>query len=377
MRSHLFAAVAALTLAAPAPGAAQDRPSRPRLPAAADTNDWEAYYDQGVVHLRARRQVDAEANFLWASRLDPTRAEPFYARWVAYWARDPKRYMRYEDGEAEVTQSPEVLRTDSIRDVAFDRNPLVYQGLQVLILDQLGGGIRWKEDPGTLGWLSYGTMQFDRAAEQFQRAVSRGGHWAHYSRALVFTAQERYDSATVEMQKLLAALRAQDAKSVQYAYMSKAFVEYTIGRLALARNDAAAARDAFGRALAEDLAYVPAHSWMGTVALGAGDVETAVREHAQAAELRPNDGMLRWQHGRALGAAGRDEEAIVEFRRAIELEPHWADPWFSLALALDREALPNDAIAAYRTWLARAPRSSPNLARARARLEALTASTTR
>ena len=374
MRSPSIPAIALLAalLAPVAPAAAQEI-LRPELAASADTNDWEAYYDAGIEHLRARRQVMAHDHFVWASRLDPTRAEPHYARWVAFWARDPMRYMEYLDDVKPIVEKPEVVRNDSVRALAFERNPLVYQGLQMLILDQVPN-LRWRQDPVSQGWLSYARLEFPRAAEQFRRAIARDPRrnaWVRYSRALVFTAQERYDSAAAEMQLLLAELRQRDERRLQEAYLSKAFVEYTIGRLALARGDAAGAEEAFGRAIVEDLAYVPAHEWMGNVALARGDLEAAIREYAQAVELRPHDGTMRWLLGRALGAAGRDEEAIVELQRATGLAPRWAEPWFSLALALDREARPDEAIVAYRAFLARAPRRSPNLARATSRLAAL------
>ena len=375
-RPSILATALVTALLAPAPPAAAQEIVRPQLAASADTNDWEAYYDAGVEHLRARRQVMAHDHFIWASRLDPLRAEPQYARWVAFWARNPMRYMEYLDDVQPILEMPEVLRNDSVRALALERNPLVYQGLQVLILDQVPN-LRWRQDPVSQGWLSYATLEFPRAAEQFRRAIARDPRrnaWVRYARALVFTAQERYDSAAAEMQLLLRELRERDERRIQDAYLSKAFVEYTIGRLALARGNAAGAEEAFGRALAEDLAYVPAHHWMGNVALARGDLEAAIREYAQAVELRPHDGAMRWLLGRALGAAGRDQEAIVELRKATELEPRWAEPWFSLALALDREALPDDAIVAYRAFVARAPRKSPSLARATARLAALSAS---
>ena len=375
-RPSILATVLLAALLAPAAPAAAQEILRPELAASADTNDWEAYYDAGVEHLRARRQVRAHDHFVWASRLDPTRAEPHYARWVAFWARDPMRYMEYLDDVKPIVEKPEVVRNDSVRALAFERNPLVYQGLQLLILDQVPN-LRWRQDPVSQGWLSYATLDLPRAAEQFRRAIARDPRrnaWVRYSRALVLTAQERYDSAAAEMQLLLAELRQRDERRIQEAYLSKAFVEYTIGRLALARGDAAGAEEAFGRALAEDLAYVPAHAWMGNVVLARGDIEAAIREYAQAVELRPLDGTMRWLLGRALGAAGRDEEAIAELRRATELEPRWAEPWFSLALALERDALPDEAVVAYRAFVARAPRNSPNVARATSRLAALNAS---
>ena len=81
-----------------ASGAAQDKPpKRPRLAAAADTNDSRAYYNRGL-ELLERDPGKAEDAFYWASRLEPTWAEAFYARRVAgFMARD-RILVRYLDG---------------------------------------------------------------------------------------------------------------------------------------------------------------------------------------------------------------------------------------------------------------------------------------
>jgi hypothetical protein len=64
---------------------AQREPARPELPRGADANDWEAYFDLGERHFWYR-PAQAAAAFYWASRLDPTRAEPLFARWAAFYA---------------------------------------------------------------------------------------------------------------------------------------------------------------------------------------------------------------------------------------------------------------------------------------------------
>ena len=57
----------------------------------------------------------------------------------------------------------------------------------------------------------------------------------------------------------------------------------------------------------------------------------------------------------------------------MALEPWFADPYFSLALAYDRQGRADDAVRTYRDYLARATRSAPNAPKASARLAQLTA----
>ena len=375
MRRPAAHLLAALALFLPAALRAQKAPPpRPELPAAADTNDWEAYYDQGTALLQRRMAAAANAHYYWASRLDPRRAEPLFGRWVAFWASDAQRYERWLDDRPEVVRAPDVLAMDTVRSLAWDRNPLVFQGQQLLIFEQLRGD--WRQDPVTQGMLAYAQLQFPRAHELFQRAIDRDrakNAWVRYDRALVYTAEAKYDSAQRQMELLLADLRTRDSTAIERSYLSKAFVEYTIGRLLYARGDRAGAADAFGRALGEDLAFTPAHEWMAQVALDRGDGGTAVTELRQAVELRGQDGVLRWELGRALGATGADSLAVVELRQAVALEPFFAEPWLSLALALDRQGSTEEAVASYRAYLARAPRAAPGRARAAARLEQLAA----
>src|SRR5574341_2008913 len=106
VRARLRAvAIAGLLASAAPPGDAQETFPRPRLRSGADTNDWEVYFDRGVEGLRGRSARHAEPALYWASRLDPTRAEPLFARWVAFWLRDPGRYLRYLQDDPEVLEA--------------------------------------------------------------------------------------------------------------------------------------------------------------------------------------------------------------------------------------------------------------------------------
>src|ERR1051326_7645747 len=55
---------------------------RPKLPPGGDTNDAAAYYKLGA-NVAWRLAGVADRAFYWATRLDPTMADAYYARWDA------------------------------------------------------------------------------------------------------------------------------------------------------------------------------------------------------------------------------------------------------------------------------------------------------
>ena len=94
------------------------------------------------------------------------------------------------------------------------------------------------------------------------------------------------------MTALLEKARQHDEKELVHVYESKAFYEYAIGRLELARGNQQPAREAFERALIEDLAYGPAHVWLATLSDPSGDTASAMASYAQALDLAPMDPVI-------------------------------------------------------------------------------------
>src|SRR5690606_10993089 len=137
--------------------------------------------------------------------------------------------------------------------------------------------------------------------------------------------------------RAVAGWRGQDEQELVRIYESKALYEHAIGLAEEAQQNLAAAREAYARALQEDLSYFPAHIRLGEVALALGDTTTAIAELALAAEAADDDAGARFHYGRLLAAANRGEEAERELRRAIELEPLFAEPYLVLGQVLDRE----------------------------------------
>jgi tetratricopeptide (TPR) repeat protein len=368
--------VGAALFAAAGPSPAQRDPDRPRLPRGADTNDWEAYFDFAVDIIRGQPNK-ADTAFYWASRLDPSRAEPLFGRWVAFWMRDLGRFRDYLDERPQVLESQAVRDAEAFNLRAQERNPFVPQTLWILPFDQLPG--RWRETLYVRGWLAYARRDFAKAAEHFGREIDRDPErnvWVRYDRALAFVPLFLYDSAAVEMRELIATLRRRDTTITSPIYQSKEMVEYGIGLLALAQGDLVTARKAFERALEENLGFVPAHAMLADLALARRDSVIGVREYAQAVELAPDDAWLRHRYGAALLNLRRPREAAAELRTSIALEPFFADSYLVLARALELLGDREGTARALEDYLRRAPRRhAQQIPDAQRRLEALRAGT--
>ena len=353
--------------------AGQERiPTRPKLAAPADSNDWEAYYDQGVEWLNNREHGRAEGAFYWSSRLNPRRAEPLFARYTVAWARDIQRFARYLGRDPDKPLPPDLARIDSLRYRALLRNPLVFQGLIMAAFQELPG--RWREDAWTRAWLAYGTLDFKEALASFARALDRDPKRfdeVRYMRATTFVATGQLDSATSELTALLDTLRRQDEEALNTVYESKALVQYAVGLLQAGRRQNAAARAAFETALVEDLSFYPAHLALGQLATERGDRVVALQEFEQAAAEGANDPIARYEYGVALVRAGRPADGITELRAAVALEPYYADSYFWLGEALLTQNDSTAAREAFQSYAGHAPATAPSLGTARQRLAGL------
>ncbi|HEU0077930.1 MAG TPA: hypothetical protein VFQ76_09805, partial [Longimicrobiaceae bacterium] len=245
--------------AVPVCAAAQGIPPRPELPRGADANDWEAYFDHGAAIFRSR-PGQAHAAFYWATRLNPERAEPLFGQWAAFWMRDYGRWEQYLRDPERLRERAEVVRADSLLHAAYGRNPFVHRGFEAVLYDQLPG--RWRNDYRTRAWIAYANGDFPKAVDFFGRAIRSNpkSPGIRFDRACALTSAGRFAEALDEMTALVGALRERDATQQLGAYESKAMLEHGIGLLHLARRDSAQAREAFARALVDDLGFAPAHA---------------------------------------------------------------------------------------------------------------------
>jgi superkiller protein 3 len=81
-------------------------------------------------------------------------------------------------------------------------------------------------------------------------------------------------------------------------------------------------------------AATPSHYNLGVALKAKGQLEEAIEAYRKAIQLDPNYANAYSNLGSALYDKGQLEEAIEAYRKAIQLDPNYADAYGNLALAL-------------------------------------------
>jgi Tfp pilus assembly protein PilF len=348
---------------------AQSLPPRPTLASDADTNDARAYYRWGN-----QPDVDWQNTYnayYWAQRLDPSDATYVGALFTALLSRHPRKWqVDYLHGKGRAAKSEDAVLLDSMDAEWMLRDPYRGEATTCVLFE----GLEREYGAFGAGALHYILGCYRQANAAFAAALAKDPSDldAHFWRAQGFYYERAYDSTVNELSVLLDSLRARDERYLTHEYMSKAMFEYMIGFAEAHRMHWGPARAAYERALTEDLSFYIAHQRLAEVALKQSDVKTALAEYDLAAGLKPDNGALRNDYGRALYLAGRDADAEVQLREAIRLEPYWAQPYYNLAAALASQHENDEAITQYEAFLARCPRRLGSQAtEARTRIEKL------
>src|SRR5438094_4413223 len=355
-------------------------PRRPTLIAGADTNDARAYYAHGLSKLERDPEQAADA-FYWAMRINPTFADAYYARRCALLLSDRIRFQQYMEDDRGALQSAEIKRIDSLYYFSLTINPFMYRGLDARLFrtyllqvgddfarrNNLGPGEvqyainRWLMDaPASFkAWRAYGDGRFPDALRLYADAIKEAKFKAglRADRGRLFFQVGDADSALTELTQSLDELRKADKKDLVYVYESKALLEHSIALVQQRLGNRTAAKEAFARALEEDLSYFPAHVQLAYLALEGKDTTAALGEMDLAVQIRGDDPVLRYIYGYALATSGRYQDAEVQLRKAIEVNPAFAPPYHVLGLVLDGQGKTNAALAQYQSFLARASQS--------------------
>lgn len=383
----LFLALAAL----PAQALAQEKaPQRPRLAGEADTNSAGAYFWFGVDRVRAGHARVAADAFYWASRLAPDWADPLYARRVALILSRRERLVPLMEGAKSIVESPEVRALDSLQLRARLLDPFLYEDLdRELVMQYLTelwmttlrrrypasdverlrpevefevtsylrtpGGAWWR------AWLAYSDRRLEEAAKFYGEALEDAEEDAHLYRSRLHTQRGRAfylvgrtDSAQVELERAIEELRRRDESATLRVYDSKALLEHSLGVALETAGDLEGARDAYGRALVEDLAFYPAHVRLGGLLAAAGDTAGARKEFELALEVAPDAVVPRLLLANHYHGSGDHAAALTTLEPLLESEPYYAEPYLLRGLALEGLGNQQAAMAEYEKFLERA-----------------------
>lgn len=323
--------VVLLTMLVVGSAAAQKLPKRPELPDDLDTNDARAYMQYGNrPNVSWKKAHDA---YYWAWRLEPDQTHYLYAVWIAQFNRQsPQWRSEWRAGAGYVVKSKAAKAIDSVWAEVILRDPFPHFNQPCYLIPELDR----QRDRLLAADIHYENGCYQKAIEAYAQALEKDpdllGIHLFRARSLYFL--HRPEAAAREIQIVLDSLRARDADRLVRWYESKAWFEYMIGVALTTANELGAARDAFGRALTEDLAFYMAHVGLSRVARMQGDVKTARDELALAVDLKPDDGVIRHEYGEVLLRAREAELAEAQFREAIRLEPYWAETYLLLGAAL-------------------------------------------
>lgn len=93
--------------------------------------------------------------------------------------------------------------------------------------------------------------------------------------------------------------------------------------------------------LIDALRWNPENVWallmMGNIFALEKDIETALRYYNQVLKLKPNDNITLNNIGAQLMQAGKRDEALGYFYKAIEADPEYPNSYFALALVFEKE----------------------------------------
>ena len=426
--SRLFAATLLVALAATSVRAQRADsaviPARPRLDPGVDTNSAQANYEYGMKRIDDDPQESVRA-FYWASRIDPTSGDAMYALWTATLVSmsDPQLASYLGHGRRpHEKRTGEQLELDSLIYRAYVVNPFLFSSLDRALMKRTIeaeiGTLNPKMKPELKAQavarrvhaaaaqpsIAYSQGRFQEALDSYAfelyasnlfgeppakkkpnaqdkqyAAMVKGGLAfervdLHAKRARIFFQLHELDSASTEMTAAISILQAQDSGSVQPIYLSKAIFDESLGIIYEHDRRFDLAREAYGRALQEDLSFYTAHNRLAGLELEQGDTTNALTDIDLAVQLAPRDPALRYRYAEVLVSARRDGEAAQQLMKAIALDPYYGSPHLMLAMMSDVENYTDDAIAEYKAYIALAARSEPQLPRIKARLAKLTSS---
>lgn len=361
-------------------------PKRPKVPATLDTNDAIAYHDFAM-DIFERDPAASAAAFYWAARIQPNYASALYGRRAALVLSNQKLLKIYMAGGRRRADSKELRATDSLYLRALMIDPFLYtrldkrlftayiresiaqesrmSGVSDIDVNQMNYFIeQWlrQSDNETRAWVAYNDGVFKRAlslyAEALKSTKDKAGIRIERGRTFILTGAA--DSAIAEFKLALEELRKKDAKDLVVLYNSKAVLEHSIGALLEGKSDIAAAREAYGKALQEDLSYYPAHLRLGLLAVDAKDTTAALNELDLAAQIATDEPFVHFTYAYALSQFGKPNESIAELNKAISQEPLYARPYALLVDLLDKKGDKAGALGAADRFLSVAGQRDPD-----------------
>ncbi len=361
-------AVTLISLLVAAPLAAQ---KAPKLPKEMDPNDWVSYYDYGM-ELINRHPDKAEKYFIYASKLEPSVAEPLVARYAAWWRKRPEMWKMWLKGDKMIQKDKGVRRTVGWLDQAKLLNPFVKTTVTIYAIpDDIAEYITAGNDNWDRGWYNFTQGKWRRAARAFSAWLKKHPNsWsARYMRGQAYVHLHQWTEAEADFTQLVNSIDKFRTKNMLVGDLRVPDLYYALGWMYRLSGEPDKAKEAFHKTFEEDLAFYLGHMHYANFLLQEGDTTQALAEYQQAVELNPKDEVLQYNYGTLLMNVGQPEEAVKHLETAIKLNKVYPLPYFNKALCHERLGETDQAKKMYSEFVVRAPgRYSQQIEAAKSRL---------
>lgn len=377
-----------------------------------DTNDARIYYSAGVGAFRADPAA-ASAALYWASKLDPSWADPYFARWYTLRAaamrfQRPATDTNSANAAAKVwvhVDLPDTIRTrvDSLLLMAYVRNPFVdefvyiddvlentrnsvhrfninrVKALESVNLQRLDKGqpplMGGDSAKMPQGWfMSYAERDWAGSAKMLAPLIKKypDNIALYVYRAKAFFYLKQNDSCSAVLRAAIVRIQNMEAKRTLPLYLSKEMFTYSIAVSQMAAGHDSTARLAYEETVSENLGFFMAHVHLASAALQVGDTTTAITEALAATQIRPDDPLVQVFAGYPLLTARRQAEAVDHLEAALAADPYYAVAYMYSGQALNELNDTTRAVAAYHQYLVHARRDEVHRETVEAAISVLT-----
>jgi adenylate cyclase len=194
-------------------------------------------------------------------------------------------------------------------------------------------------------------------AEKYFRGKQSLDCWLKIMEGLKYT--DRFNIADNNLSRRLAEEAIAMCPEVPAAYYLLAgvhMIDYFLRSTKSPQESIEKALEMIQKALILDESYGQARGLLGHIYTAKREYEKGIAEGARAAALNPGDSTVIAYYATSLGFAGRSEEAIPLFQKAIRLNPFgpiWVNQNFGNALQMTERF--EEAVSAYKKVIQRAP----------------------
>jgi tetratricopeptide (TPR) repeat protein len=344
-----------------------------------DTNDAQRQYYFALRQWKEHHWQQADSLLRLVLKLEPRYADAYLALYFLPYARRTTLADEEDRNHLPEAWKPVVEEAHRFYQLAFRTDPMVNLQIMGVAFDIQEPQVR---DYSTNAWLYYqryyawfidiGMGRYRNASDRLEKLArsefNEGRHpedvpdYILWYRGLAEAHSMQLDKAIIDFRALLDR-QVQKTQRDELVHVPLRDNEYRFMLASLhhlaGHTDSAVAL--YQQALENDLGLVMAHTYLANIHEGAGQAERAMVERRRAAEVNNDDPTALFDLAASYFNAGQLIEADEPLRQAIKLNARYSPSYYLLGRVTEELGLPEEARDHYKEFLALSPLRSQDL----------------